>query len=176
MKTAVFPWLLTLLLMVCPPAFAEPTWIGPLTPAEPTTADRVLLTLTIGAGYNYCDLMMPGEVSVSREGGAILVDYFLRRRTEDDPPLPPGTLCLAAPGPPFPVNANLGYLPAGDFDVSVSARIVDRSGFEPSVVSFTVRAAPAGTIPTFVPSNAPWALSLMLLVLGGAAAWRLRAR
>lgn len=170
MKVTVSPWVLALLLMVCPPVFAQPAWIGPLTPAEPTTADRVSLTLTIGAGYNYCDLMMPGEVSVSREGDAILVDYFLRLRTENDPPLPPETLCLAAPGPPFPVTADLGYLPAGDFHISVSTSIVDRSGFEESVVSFAVHAAP----PTFIPSNASWALSLMLLGFGRLAAWRLR--
>ncbi len=164
-------------MMMCLPASAQPAWIGPLAPAEPTTLDRVLLTLTIGTGgYNYCELMMPGEVAVSRDGGAILVEYTLRLRTADDPPLPPKTLCLAAPGPPFPVIADLGYLPVGDFDVSVLATVVGTTRSEPSVMSFTVRASPTGTGLTFVPANAPWALSLILLALGGLAAWRLRAR
>lgn len=176
MKATGFSWLFALATMMCLPASAQPAWIGPLTPAAPTTADRVSLTLTVGANYNECDLMMPGEVAVSRDGGAILVEYALRLRTEDDPPLPEGTACFATYVRPFPVTADLGYLPAGDFEVSVLATLVDTLRSEPSVISFNVLASPTATDVTFIPSNAPWALSLMLLVLGGFAAWRLRAR
>lgn len=175
MKAAGFSWLFALAMMMCLPASAQPAWIGPLTPAEPTTADRVSLTLTIGANYNECDLMMPGEVVVSRGGDAILVEYALRLRTEDDPPLPEGTVCFSTYARPFPVTADLGYLPAGDFDVSVLATVAGTLRSEPSVISFTVRASPTATGLAFIPANAPWALSLMLLVFGGLAARRLRA-
>lgn len=174
MKTTRLSWLFALMLLIALPVSAQPSWVGPLMPAQPTTSDQISLEFTVSPAYNLCDLMMPGEVSVSREGGDISIAYTLRERTEDDPPLPAGTICLGTYGPPFPVTADLGYLPAGDYDVAISLAVGIHNHFEPSASSFTVLGVPV-VESIQIPTNATWALSLMLLALGGVAMWRLRA-
>ena len=139
-----------------------------ISPPNPTTADRVQLLVTDGAPTNGCNLDMPEPVSVVREGRSILVDYAYVSVDEAD--LPEGTLCLSAHFPAY-FWAQLGVLPAGEYEVTINGSLDGTARPQQQVVFAVTGTANA----TFIPVNRPLALGLMLVVLGGVAAWRLRA-
>lgn len=139
MKLACTSWLFALAMMVSLPVSAQSPWVGPLTPTEPTTSDRISLQFMVSTSpYNLCDLMLPGEVSVSRQGASIHVEYTLRERTEDDPP--PPDLCVST-YVPVDVTANLGYLSPGDYVATISTTVAGARVTYPAEysVAFTVR-------------------------------------
>lgn len=137
-------------------------------PAEPTSSDPVTILITDGAATNGCDLSMPEPVSIVRNGRQIRVDYALIRIDESQ--APPGSPCLGAPTPAH-VWAELGRLPAGSYEVAINGSLDGTARPQQQVVFAVTGTADA----TFIPVNRPLALGLMLVVLGGVAAWRLRA-
>lgn len=140
-----------------------------VTPANPTTADEVQLLITDGAATNGCNLSMPEPVSVLRNGRAISIEYAFISIEESE--VPPGTICFSAHFPAY-LWAELGRLPAGTYEVTVNGSL-DGTSREPQQVIFAVTGT--GDV-SYIPANRPLALALMLLVLGGVAVWRLRAR
>lgn len=158
-----FIGLLALLLAL--PVLARATQI---TPSDPDSTMPVVLHVVDGAPTDGCDVANSTAPVVSRQGSLIQVVYALRRL--DPAEVPPGSVCYSTLVPArFPVD--LGRLPAGEYEVSITGTF-DGVAREPQSITFAVRALDQ----VFIPSNAPWALSLMLMVLGGFAAWRLRAR
>lgn len=144
------------------------TPVPEVTPSNPTTADVVRLSIVDGAPTNHCNLIQPSEPVVYRQGSSISVDYAYRRIDESE--MPPGSLCLATQIPAR-FSVDLGQLPAGRYEVSVTGTL-DGVARSPQAATFSVLASGV----EFVPLDAGWALALMLLALGGVAAWRLRAR
>lgn len=171
MKMNRFSWLFALTILAALPVSAQSPWVGPLTPTQPTTSDRVSLDFMVSTSPNdLCDLMLPGEVDVSREGGNIHIQYTLRERTENDPPS--GMLCVSA-YVPVNVTADLGYLPVGDYVTTISTTVADFSGTYPPEysMSFTVRGSATGggamPDPEVIPPEPNSADSIQLLITDG---------
>ncbi|MEJ5209510.1 hypothetical protein [Denitratimonas sp. CY0512] len=140
-----------------------------VTPPNPTTADEVQLRITDGAATNGCNLSMPEPVSVRRNGRVIHIEYAFISIDESE--APPGTICFSAHFPAY-FRAELGRLPAGDYEVTINGSL-DGTPRATQQVIFAVTGT--GDV-SYIPANRPLALALMLLVLGGVAVWRLRAR
>lgn len=168
MKLVRNSWLFALAmsaLMLSMPASAGN---GQVYPANPNSSNSVKLVITDGAATNGCNLKMPEPVSVARTGRSISINYAYLSMDESENP--PGTSCFSAYFPAY-FWVELGRLHPGTYDVTVNGSFNDTPRAQQDF-SFTVGAAETSLIPT----NAPWALSLMLLALGGVAAWRLRVR
>lgn len=180
MKLHSTSWFLMLVLLM--PLSASAQWDGSweltISPANPTTADSIQINTVVSeAGRNLCDLMLPFETTVTRNGSAILVEYEIKARTEADPP--PEYLCLAT-FHPVPFNVELGHLPAGEYEISIVGSTAGQANLTQSTV-FTVANAngtpnggPQGILQ--IPTNATWALASLLALMLGFAAVRLRSR
>ena len=79
-------------------------------------------------------------------------------------------ICFSAHFPAY-FRAELGRLPAGSYEVAINGSLDGTARPQQQVVFAVTGTADA----TFIPVNRPLALGLMLVVLGGVAAWRLRA-
>lgn len=153
-------------------------WNLTINPEHPTTADSIhVTTLVFEAGRNLCDLIFPFEKTVTRNGSSILVEYEIKERTEADPP--PEGACVSTLVP-IPFDAEIGRLPAGQYEVSVigstAGEAMPRRTTEFTVVRAdgTPDGGPQDTVQ--VPTNATWALASLLALMFGFAAVRLRSR
>lgn len=170
MKLARTYWLFALAmsaLMLSMPASAGNVEVYP---PNPSSADSVTLLITDGAPTNGCNLAVE-QLQIVRNGRSISVDYAYR--SIDPSELPPGTVCFSAHFPAY-LWAPIGHLSAGQYEVAVTGSL-DGEPRPPRQGAFTVLGDPVGESAAYIPADARWALSLMLLALGGVATWRLRA-
>jgi hypothetical protein len=168
-------WVLLMALLAPLTAIAQ--WNGAfaleVAPPHPTTADSIEIhTVVSAAGRNLCDFALPLAPNVTRNGGAILVEYAVRERTPADPV--PAT-CLATLHP-VPVYVELGRLPAGQYELTLAGTTAGQQN-PAQTIAFNVSPSPSGTpaiSPYAVPANSSWALSMMAALMLGLAALRLR--
>lgn len=101
--------------------FAAPSpATGPvIAPASPSDADTITLTAYVDpGGKNLCDLHLPVEATLTRNGTNLHIAYTVEARGPDSPPLP-GTQECPSTVTPVPVVVELGVLPAGNYQAMI---------------------------------------------------------
>lgn len=90
-----------------------------ITPALPTDTDAITLTTHVDpGGKRLCDLHLPVQTTVTRDGAHVHVAYFVEARRPDSPAWPETQACPSTAAP-VPVVADLGTLPAGNYQAVV---------------------------------------------------------
>ncbi len=142
--------------LLAPPSIAQT-----VTPQPATTIDPIVVAYRLLDDGCFARIQ---DVQVAVDGAEIEIDVTV---------VPSSFPGRCTPPVPLDLNQNLGRLPVGDYELTITGTIVD-APFDPATASFSVGPSRFGDLAAPIPALRPWGLLLLGLLVGSVALVRLR--